>query len=94
MRNKSLVKKIVATGLAASLLLTALTGCGKDASDTSASGNSDKVTVVKVGSRYDDVEIWEAVNEKLKDENISCKVTGLAERLVIGLGHAPLTVRR
>ena len=75
MRNKSLVKKIVATGLAASLLLTALTGCGKDASDTSASGNSDKVTVVKVGSRYDDVEIWEAVNEKLKDENIRVENT-------------------
>ena len=73
MRNKSLVKKIVATGLAASLLLTALTGCGKDASDTSASGNSDKVTVV--GSRYDDVEIWEAVNEKLKDENIRVENT-------------------
>lgn len=75
MRNKGLVKKIVATGLAASLLLTALTGCGKDASDTSASGNSDKVTVVKVGSRYDDVEIWEAVNEKLKDENIRVENT-------------------
>ena len=75
MRNNSLVKKIVATGLAASLLLTALTGCGKDASDTSASGNSDKVTVVKVGSRYDDVEIWEAVNEKLKDENIRVENT-------------------
>ena len=75
MRNKSLVKKIVAIGLAASLLLTALTGCGKDASDTSASGNSDKVTVVKVGSRYDDVEIWEAVNEKLKDENIRVENT-------------------
>ena len=75
MRNKSLVKEIVATGLAASLLLTALTGCGKDASDTSASGNSDKVTVVKVGSRYDDVEIWEAVNEKLKDENIRVENT-------------------
>ena len=75
MRNKSLVKKIVATGLAASMLLTALTGCGKDASDTSASGNSDKVTVVKVGSRYDDVEIWEAVNEKLKDENIRVENT-------------------
>lgn len=75
MRKNILVKKIVTAGLAVSLLLTSLTGCGKDVSDTSASGKGDKVTVVKVGSRYDDVEIWEAVNEKLKSENIRVENT-------------------
>ena len=63
-------KKAVSVSLAAALLLSALTGCGNNAGGASASTKSGKVTVVNVGSRYDDVEIWEAVNEKLKDENI------------------------
>ena len=72
---KKIVKKILAGGLAASLLLSSLTGCGQNASESSASSNPDKVTVVKVGSRYDNVEIWEAVNELLKDDNIRVENT-------------------
>lgn len=69
-KKANLIKKIITAGLAATLLISSLTGCGSEAKETSASTKSDKVTVVKVGSRYDDVEIWEAVNEILKDDNI------------------------
>ena len=67
-------KKIQALGLVIALLLTtATTGCG-DSSD-SADAKDSKVTVVKTGARYDDIEIWDAVNEQLKDENIRVENT-------------------
>ena len=75
MRKKNIFKKAISVGLTAALLLSFATGCGSNVSDASASENKDQVTVVKVGSRYDDVEIWEAVNEKLKDENIRVENT-------------------
>lgn len=69
-KTNLLAKKIITAGLAATLLISSLTGCGNKANEASASVKSDEVTVVHVGSRYDNVEIWEAVNEKLKDDNI------------------------
>ena len=70
MRKTNLIKRIATIGLAGAFILSALTGCGSEPNEASAGSKSDKVTVVQVGSRYDDVEIWEAVNEKLKDDNI------------------------
>ena len=69
-KTNLLVKKFITAGLAATILISSLTGCGTKANEASASVKSDEVTVVHVGSRYDNVEIWEAVNEKLKDDNI------------------------
>ena len=71
MRKTNLfVKRFITAGLVATILISSLTGCGTKANEASASVKSDEVTVVHVGSRYDNVEIWEAVNEKLKDDNI------------------------
>ena len=69
-KTNLLVKKFITAGLAATILISSLTGCGTKANEASASVKTDEVTVVHVGSRYDNVEIWEAVNEKLKDDNI------------------------
>lgn len=74
-KKKSFVKRIITAGVAAALLLSSFTGCGSNASSASAGSKSDEVTVVKVGSRYDNVEIWEAVNEILKDDNIRVENT-------------------
>lgn len=54
-------KLLVLTLAAVAALSTVFTGCGK---------KDDGVTVVNVGARYDDAEVWEAVNENLKPYNI------------------------
>ena len=71
----SRINSKIAVGIGVALLLgtsSVVTGCGS--SDSAKKGSSNvqakSVTVVKTGARYDDIELWEAVNEQLKDDNI------------------------
>ena len=71
------VKRVGLTSLGLAILLgvsSFVTGCGSSDSASKGSSNveakSKDITVVKTGARYDDIELWEAVNEQLKDDNI------------------------
>ena len=84
MKNK--VRKSIRRKISALLVLTVsavlFAACGSTQSaDTSDSADADtaesedasdddEVTIVTVGSRYDNLEIWEAVNAELEDDNI------------------------
>ena len=65
-------KLLVLTLAAVAALSTVFTGCGK---------KDDGVTVVNVGARYDDAEVWEAVNENLKPYNIRVENKAAKQRV-------------
>lgn len=67
---KNRVFKLIAGIITITMGLALITGCSKT--------SIGDVKIVKIGTKTDDPEIWDALNDKLKDENIQVQIVNFS----------------